>query len=41
MAARRIAKSTINWTALAERVPENQKNNFQVFKAKSDGYLRR
>ncbi|XP_044735461.1 ATP synthase subunit d, mitochondrial [Chrysoperla carnea] len=41
MAARRIAKSTINWTALAERVPENQKPNFQVFKAKSDGYLRR
>ncbi|KDR17560.1 ATP synthase subunit d, mitochondrial [Zootermopsis nevadensis] len=41
MAARRITQSSINWTALAERVPENQKVYFTAFKAKSDGYLRR
>jgi F-type H+-transporting ATPase subunit d len=41
MAARRITQSSINWTALAERVPENQKGYFTAFKAKSDGYLRR
>lgn len=41
MAARRITQSSINWTALAERVPENQKGFFTAFKAKSDGYLRR
>lgn len=41
MAARRITQSSINWTALAERVPENQKGFFIAFKAKSDGYLRR
>ncbi|KAJ9576997.1 hypothetical protein L9F63_006434 [Diploptera punctata] len=41
MAARRAAQININWTALAERVPENQKSFFQAFKAKSDGYLRR
>lgn len=41
MAARRVTKSAINWAALAERVPENQKAQYQAFKAKSDGYLRR
>ncbi|XP_069677934.1 ATP synthase subunit d, mitochondrial [Periplaneta americana] len=41
MAARRITQSAINWSALAERVPENQKGFFSAFKAKSDGYLRR
>ncbi|CAL8092664.1 unnamed protein product [Orchesella dallaii] len=41
MAARRIASSAINWTALAERVPEGQKPFFLALKAKSDNYLRR
>jgi len=41
MAARRIANSSINWTAFAERIPESQRPQFLAFKAKSDGYLRR
>ncbi|KAH8036508.1 hypothetical protein HPB51_000773 [Rhipicephalus microplus] len=41
MAARRIAKSSVDWAAFAERIPSNQKQSFQAFKAKSDGYLRR
>nr|CAD7413413.1 unnamed protein product [Timema cristinae]CAD7434351.1 unnamed protein product [Timema monikensis] len=41
MAARRIKGSSINWTALAERVPENQRPQFTNFKVKSDSYLRR
>lgn len=40
MATRRIAKSSIDWAALAERVPANQKTNFTLFKTKSDKYLR-
>uniref|UniRef100_A0A4D5R9B3 ATP synthase subunit d, mitochondrial n=1 Tax=Scolopendra viridis TaxID=118503 RepID=A0A4D5R9B3_SCOVI len=39
MAAKRIAKSSINWVTFAESVPENQKMMFQAFKAKSDKYL--
>lgn len=38
--ARRAIKG-INWAALAERVPEDQKQYFVAFKAKSDQYLRR
>jgi len=41
MAAKRISQSAINWTAIAERVPENQKIFFNSLKGKSDGYLRR
>ncbi|CAG9856198.1 unnamed protein product [Phyllotreta striolata] len=41
MAAKRITKSAINWTALSERVPESQRTQFLAFKAKSDTYLRR
>jgi len=41
MAARRIASSAVNWTALAERVPDNQRQFFIALKAKSDSYLRR
>ncbi|KAL3275723.1 hypothetical protein HHI36_020471 [Cryptolaemus montrouzieri] len=41
MAAKRIAKSSINWAQLAERVPEHQRPLFLAFKSKSDGYLRR
>lgn len=40
MAARRITQSSINWSALAERVPPNQKNSFIAFKSRSDKYLR-
>nr|XP_014094486.2 ATP synthase subunit d, mitochondrial [Bactrocera oleae]XP_014094487.2 ATP synthase subunit d, mitochondrial [Bactrocera oleae]XP_014094488.2 ATP synthase subunit d, mitochondrial [Bactrocera oleae]XP_014094489.2 ATP synthase subunit d, mitochondrial [Bactrocera oleae] len=40
MASRRIAQTSINWAALAERVPANQKANFGAFKTKSDVYLR-
>ncbi|XP_077290218.1 ATP synthase, subunit D [Arctopsyche grandis] len=39
--ARRVAQSSVQWSALAERVPPAQKTNFHLFKAKSDGYLRR
>lgn len=40
MAAKRIAQSSINWSALAERVPPAQKTNFIAFKTRSDKYLR-
>ncbi|KAM7362253.1 ATP synthase, subunit D isoform 1-T3 [Cochliomyia hominivorax] len=40
MAARRVAQSSINWSALAERVPPNQKANFAAFKSRSDVYMR-
>lgn len=40
MASKRIAQSSINWAALAERTPANQKINFSAFKARSDKYLR-
>lgn len=40
MAARRIAKSAIDWAALAERVPPEQKSQFVAFKTKSDVYMR-
>lgn len=39
--AKRFTKSSIDWVALEKRVPRDQKNQFLVFKAKSDGYLRR
>ncbi|KAI4499558.1 hypothetical protein M0802_005454 [Mischocyttarus mexicanus] len=37
----RRAVKAINWSAIAERVPEEQKTHFVAFKAKSDQYLRR
>lgn len=40
MASRRVAQSSINWAALAERVPANQKASFAAFKSKSDVYIR-
>uniref|UniRef100_U5EWQ5 ATP synthase subunit d, mitochondrial n=1 Tax=Corethrella appendiculata TaxID=1370023 RepID=U5EWQ5_9DIPT len=40
MASKRITQSNINWAALAERVPPNQKPNLAAFKSKSDKYLR-
>lgn len=41
MAARRIAKSAVDWAAFAERVPAEQKQFFQALKTRSDGYVRR
>nr|ABD98767.1 putative mitochondrial ATP synthase [Graphocephala atropunctata] len=41
MAAKRIAQSSINWSAIAERVPAEQRPHFFAFKAKSDAYLRK
>lgn len=40
MAAKRISQSSVNWAALAERVPVDQKTNFLAFKSRSDKYLR-
>ncbi len=40
MASRRAIKA-INWTALAERISENERSIYAAFKAKSDQYLRR
>ncbi|XP_022901608.1 ATP synthase subunit d, mitochondrial-like [Onthophagus taurus] len=39
--AKRISQSSINWAALAERVPEHQKPQFIAFKSKADNYLRK
>jgi F-type H+-transporting ATPase subunit d len=39
MAARRVAKSAIDWAAFAERVPVNQREAFRAFKAKSDAFV--
>lgn len=41
MAAKRIAQSSINWGAMAEKVGEAQRPMFNAFKLKSDQYLRR
>jgi len=39
MAARRVAKSAIDWAAFAERVPPNQREAYRAFKAKSDMFV--
>ena len=39
MAARRIAKSVVDWAAFAERVPPNQKEAFRALKAKNDLFV--
>lgn len=41
MASKRIAASSVNWAAIAERVHPEQRLNFNNFKIKSDKYLRR
>ncbi|XP_054286633.1 ATP synthase subunit d, mitochondrial-like [Macrosteles quadrilineatus] len=41
MAAKRIASSSINWAAIAERVPAEQKAQFLAFKSKSDNIVRK
>uniref|UniRef100_A0A0K8TNX3 ATP synthase subunit d, mitochondrial n=1 Tax=Tabanus bromius TaxID=304241 RepID=A0A0K8TNX3_TABBR len=40
MATKRIVQSAVNWAAIAERVPANQKPQFMAFKSKSDQFLR-
>ncbi|XP_041364022.1 ATP synthase subunit d, mitochondrial-like [Gigantopelta aegis] len=39
MAARRLVKSSVDWIAFAERVPENQKEFFKLFKTKCEGFV--
>jgi len=39
MAARRVAKSAVDWAAFAERVPPNQKDAFRAFRQKSDMFV--
>jgi len=39
MAARRVAKSAVDWVAFAERVPPNQREAYRAFKAKSDAFV--
>jgi len=41
MAAKRISRSAIEWSKIAERVPEGQKLYFNALKTRSDNYLRR
>jgi len=41
MAARRIAKTAIDWAAFAESVPANQKDFFRAFRGKSDKFVSR
>uniref|UniRef100_A0A0A9WLZ3 ATP synthase subunit d, mitochondrial n=1 Tax=Lygus hesperus TaxID=30085 RepID=A0A0A9WLZ3_LYGHE len=41
MAAKRPVLKAIEWSKLAERVPEAQKARLTAFRVKSDGYLRR
>ncbi|XP_017281084.1 ATP synthase subunit d, mitochondrial [Kryptolebias marmoratus] len=36
MAARRVALKAIDWVAFAERVPPNQRSNFNALKTRSD-----
>ncbi|KAF2353478.1 ATP synthase F0 complex subunit D mitochondrial [Trinorchestia longiramus] len=38
MASKRVAQSTVNWTAFAQKVPKEQMAQFNAFKSKSDGY---
>ncbi|XP_022093567.1 ATP synthase subunit d, mitochondrial-like [Acanthaster planci] len=37
MAARRVGQRAIDWVAFAERVPPNQKSQFNALKSKADG----
>jgi F-type H+-transporting ATPase subunit d len=39
MAARRVAKTAVDWAAFAERVPPNQKEAYRAFKSKSDLFI--
>ncbi len=40
MAARRIAKSSVDWAELANKIPAAQRPAFNAFKNKTDGYVR-
>ncbi|XP_045213570.2 ATP synthase subunit d, mitochondrial-like [Mercenaria mercenaria] len=39
MAAKRVTRSAIDWTALATKVPSRQKDAFRVLKSHSDKYI--
>lgn len=41
MASKRITQSSVNWAAIAERIPEADRAAYLAFKAKSDVYLRK
>ncbi|KAG8183412.1 hypothetical protein JTE90_023171 [Oedothorax gibbosus] len=41
MAAKRFAKSSLDWAAFVERIRPEEKVKFQNFKAKVDGYTQR
>ncbi|XP_064634989.1 ATP synthase subunit d, mitochondrial-like [Lineus longissimus] len=41
MAAKRIAKTAINWAAFSDSVPAAQKDFFRAFKGKSDTFVSR
>ncbi|KAL5019258.1 hypothetical protein ScPMuIL_004980 [Solemya velum] len=41
MAAKRIAKTAVDWAAFAERVPANQKELFRAFKGRNDTLMNR
>ncbi|KAL0270431.1 UNVERIFIED_CONTAM: hypothetical protein PYX00_007841 [Menopon gallinae] len=41
MAAKRVASSSINWTAFRETVPKSDLPYFQALKARSDSYLKK
>ncbi|KAK2152749.1 hypothetical protein LSH36_320g05009 [Paralvinella palmiformis] len=41
MSSKRVAKSAVDWAALAKRVPPNQKEAYRAFKAKSDMFVSR
>ncbi|CAG0917463.1 unnamed protein product [Notodromas monacha] len=41
MATRRFTKSAVDWAALYERVPSNQKTNLAAFRNKSETYMRK
>lgn len=41
MAAKRFVKSSIDWAAFSERIRDMDRSKFQMFKLKSDGYLKR
>nr|AOR07074.1 mitochondrial ATP synthase subunit d precursor [Mesenchytraeus solifugus] len=39
MAAKRVAKSAVEWAAFFERVPPNQRDAYRAFKSKSDIFV--
>ena len=39
MAARRLARSAVDWVAFKERVPLKQQEFYRAFKAKNDAFI--